>query len=106
MKKLASLSIILALFSFGHAFAEDMNENLVPDTTLEEMMDAGVADEGMSIDSFEFDHGHRFVTCVARNRRGQRFQARGVNPREAQMRALHQCRQVSRQCFALGCHRG
>ena len=104
MKKLAALTIMLALSSFAGAFAQEENLNLVPDTTLEEMIDNGVADEAISTDSFDLINRHH-VVCFAKNRRGQRFMAQGQYARLVQEQAMRQCRSVSRMCFALGCRR-
>ena len=104
MKKLAALTIMLALSSFAGAFAQEENLNLVPDTTLEEMIENGVEDEAISTDSLDLINRHQ-VVCFARNRQGRRFAARGYYARLVQEQALRQCRSVSRMCFALGCRR-
>lgn len=47
----------------------------------------------------------RAIICYAQNRRGETFQGRGRNAREAQNNAMDACYRFSRRCAPAGCQR-
>jgi hypothetical protein len=103
MKKLTSLFLLVCAISVQSSFAAQAeNEVLVPATSLEEMMNEEVSHFDGHHGGHEFNHD---IVCVAGNRRGQKFYARGRYAREAQERALRECQQSSHRCFELGCRR-
>lgn len=112
MKKLALVTLLFALCATPLAVAAETQGNeLVPSETLDEMIESGVnfsVDKQDADDHFGPGHGDHFrgAVCFAKNRRGQHFEARGRDAREAQSRVMQECRRVSRQCFDLGCRRG
>ncbi len=61
---------------------------------------------GKAVDDIFF--GHRDFTCVAKNRRGRRFQTQGPNRVRVRRRALRQCRRHSLRpatCQIVRCER-
>lgn len=51
------------------------------------------------------DGFRRPVTCIAKNRRGMEFSARGFNRNFVQQEAMNSCYRVSRFCQPMGCRR-
>lgn len=117
MKKVTCLALAISLLSLNVFAASEQSNPLVPANSMEEMMNVEAMEDGIApLDFFndhdrdhDRDHGrdHRRgrVECVARNLRGQRFEARGFYPREVQQDAMRACYRVSQRCFEMGCHR-
>jgi len=107
MKKFAYMALVLSVFSLKLAVAADaqVENELVPAASLEEMRDAEMNSNAAET-NFETDLApHWGAVCFAKNLRGQRFEARGYDARDAQWHAMQECRRVSERCFELGCHR-
>lgn len=101
MKKVTLLSFLVGVVMSISAFAVEIQSEVDLDTLVP-------ADELSS----EMQPNHEWggypgrwqsFRCFARNRRGMVFEGFGYHPREAEMRALDQCRRYSRYCVPAGC---
>jgi hypothetical protein len=97
MKKLALISLAFSAVMAMSAFAAETEVDFNSLVSAEEM--------NVSIPyAYDFDH-HEDFRCFAEGERGHRFEAIAREPREAQERAMGECRRHSHECRPLGCHR-
>jgi hypothetical protein len=113
MKIIIYMAMVFTIFSARVAFAvETEDPSLIPAQTLEEILnrsgeeyDSRMATSAYANDTHaDLPHQSR-VVCAVKNRKGQRFEARGFQPIQVQADALRSCERSSRLCYELGCQK-